>query len=99
MEDKMKKESKQDYLQKQWSLVVAKVWTDEKFKKKLLANPHQVLRENGINVPEDINIHISENTTKDIYVNIPLNISALSESELKSMNAAAAQSYCGTCFL
>jgi len=36
------------YGSKQWAGIVARAWADEKFKKRLLADPARVLKENGV---------------------------------------------------
>ncbi len=45
---------------KQWNKIVARAWTDEDFKQRLLAEPATVLEEHGIEVPEGVNVSVQE---------------------------------------
>ncbi len=79
----MKKE-----LYKNWAKVVAKAWADEKFKKRLLENPDQVLRENGIDLPKDRHVKIHANDSKLVHFTLPEKPEGdLSENELKNIAA------------
>ena len=40
---------------------VAKAWSDEEFKAKLMADPKSVLKENGVDVAEALGVGIDEN--------------------------------------
>jgi hypothetical protein len=40
---------------------VTKAWTDEEFKAKLMAYPKSVLKENGVDVAEALEVGIDEN--------------------------------------
>ena len=44
--------------------ITSKAWTDEKFKARLLNEPETVLREFGIEVPDDIEIVMHEDSPK-----------------------------------
>ncbi|AFM23537.1 NHLP leader peptide family RiPP precursor [Desulfomonile tiedjei] len=52
--------------------IVAKAWSDEAFKQRLLLETDAVLKEHGIRVPEDIEVKIVENTKELIYITLPL---------------------------
>ena len=47
--------------QKQMARVIAKAWADEGYKKRLLANPATVLKEEGVTVPEGVSVRVVEN--------------------------------------
>ena len=68
----------------QWSQLVARAWGDAAFKKKLLADPAGVLKENGLLVPAGIKIVVVENTEKVLHLTLPIRPAAeeLSEEEL-----------------
>lgn len=51
--------------------VIAKAWTDEAFKKRLLSNPSETLRGEGIDVPGDVEVRAVENTNKVVYFVLP----------------------------
>lgn len=43
-----------------WKKVVAKAWADPEWKARLLADPAEVLREEGVNVPDGLKIRVME---------------------------------------
>jgi hypothetical protein len=57
--------------QKNYDKVVAKAWSDEEFKRTLIADPESVLKENGVEVPEGMEIKVVENTDKLVHVTLP----------------------------
>ena len=61
--------------EKHWdkpSELVAKAWTDEAFKKRLMANPAEVLREEGFPTPPaGVQIRVVENTDTTRYLVLP----------------------------
>ena len=44
-----------------WARVVAEAWEDEELKGRLFRNPAAVLGENGLEVPETVNLAVREN--------------------------------------
>ncbi len=76
-------------LQKNWGKILAKAWTDEAFKQRLLKNPTQILKENGVEVPPDFTFKLHENSDKVFHLTIPKKPEkSLSAEELKSIAAA-----------
>src|SRR3954453_10056698 len=51
--------------------VVARAWSDEAFKQRLLAEPHAVLQEHGIRLREDVTIRVLENTADVVHLVLP----------------------------
>jgi hypothetical protein len=51
--------------------VTAKALDDDEYKRKLLANPVEVLRDEGLKIDDDIEIKIVENTEDTIYLVLP----------------------------
>lgn len=52
--------------------IIEKAMTDEAFKKELIANPKEALKkEFNIELPEDINVKVLEETEKQYYLVIP----------------------------
>lgn len=51
--------------------VVAKAWSSESFKEKLISEPKAVLEENGINIPAGLEIKVVEQTKELVYIVIP----------------------------
>lgn len=56
---------------RQWGQIVAKAWTDESFKQRLLADPHAVLKEQGLAAPAGVQLRVVENTSQQIYLVLP----------------------------
>lgn len=74
-----------EQLQQAWGKVVAKAWSDELFKKRLLADPAAVLKENGIEVPKEVNVKVMEDSGKTIHLILPLRPEELSDEELNQV--------------
>lgn len=69
--------------QKQWGLLVAKAWSDEDLKQRLIEDPATVMREQGIDVPYDVEIKVVEDTDQVHHLILPANPSGnLSDEEL-----------------
>ena len=62
--------------------LIAKAWSDAKFKAKLMADPASVLRTEGMEVPEGMKIHVFENTEDRMYLVIPNRPENLTDEEL-----------------
>jgi hypothetical protein len=45
---------------KAWGKVVAKAWNDPQFKAQLLANPKPVLAQNGVKIPDNVEVKIED---------------------------------------
>jgi len=72
--------------QKSYGKVVAKAWADPDFKTKLLADPKTVLKENGLEFPQDVEILVVENTDKIVHLILPPEpAEQLSEEELEKV--------------
>ena len=73
--------------EKEWDHIVAKAWADKKYKKRLLADPVAVLKENGLAVPVGMKIKVVEDTDKLCTLVLPLNPLEveLTDAELKSV--------------
>lgn len=94
----MAKEKNQDAQQKAWAKIVAKAWSDEVFKQRLLKNPDAVFQEYGLDTPEGITFKIHENSNKVIHITLPAKPEGLSDEQLKNVAAGAAASKLGFFF-
>jgi hypothetical protein len=56
---------------KQWGQLVARTWSDEAFKQRLLAEPAAALAEQGIAVPPDVEVRVHENTAAVFHLTLP----------------------------
>jgi hypothetical protein len=78
------KKSKEDAQQKAWAKIVAKAWSDEVFKQRLLKNPEAVFQEYGFDTPKGVTFKIHENTNKVIHITLPAKPTGdLAEEELR----------------
>ncbi len=68
--------------QKAWGKVIAKAWSDEAFKARLLREPAAVLKESGIKVPEGEAVKVVENSPKVVHLVLPARPEELSDEEL-----------------
>ncbi len=79
---------------KAYGHVVAKAWTDEGFKQRLLANPTEVLRAEGVPVPEGDEVRIVENTDRLTYLTLPARPDNLSDEQLDAVAGGGALVRC-----
>jgi hypothetical protein len=56
---------------RKYGQVVARAWSDEPFKQRLLAEPAAVLREQGIEVPSQLEVRVVENTDRLVHLVLP----------------------------
>ena len=83
---------KEEAFQKTWAKLIAKAWSDSKFRERLLKSPKEVLQEQGIEFPEGIDCKITENTEKIVYLNLPKKPEGnLSETELRGIAGGRCQ--------
>ena len=55
----------------QWGQIVAQAWRDEAFRKRLLADPAAVLKEQGLEVPPGVQVLVVEDTEQVIHLTLP----------------------------
>jgi hypothetical protein len=81
--------------------LIAACWKDDALKQRFLSDPHAVLADHGMDVPEGINVNVVENTDNTVNVTLPAapeGHGELSDDELA--NAAAGGSntqFCTHC--
>ena len=65
--------------------LIAACWKDDALKQRFLSDPHAVLAEHGMDVPEGMNVNVVENTDTTVHVTLPAAPTAngdLSDEEL-----------------
>lgn len=72
----------QEEQNKKLSQIIAKCWSDDGFKNKLLANPVATLKAEGVPVSDSISVKVLENTDKVFHLVIPSKPTELSEEDL-----------------
>ena len=73
---------KQEDHNKKINQIIAKCWSDESFKKKLLANPAATLKAEGVTVTAGVSVKAVENTDKVLHLLIPATPADLSDDDL-----------------
>jgi hypothetical protein len=71
MEARMAQDPRQQEQAKQWGQVVARAWTDEPFKQRLLSDPQAVLAEAGLPVPSNLTVQVHEATPTNLHLVLP----------------------------
>ena len=51
--------------------LIAACWRDDALKQRFLSDPHAVLAEHGMDVPEGMNVNVVENTDNAVHVTLP----------------------------
>jgi hypothetical protein len=54
-----------------WGQIVARAWQDESCKKRLLADPAAVLKEEGVEVPARLKIQVLEDSDQVVHLVLP----------------------------
>jgi hypothetical protein len=56
---------------KQWGQVVARAWSDDAFKQRLIGDPKAVLTEAGLPVPPNLSVQVHETTPTQVHLVLP----------------------------
>ncbi len=88
----------QDWEQ-QWSQIVVRAWRDESFKKRLMSQPLDVLKEMGVHPPQGMEVKVVENSDKVVHLPLYAKPSKadISEEDLRQV-AGAAKSTCSASY-
>ena len=73
-----------------YAKLVARAWSDNSFKSKLLNNPTNALAEVGVAVPEGIAVEVLQDTTEKMHLVLPAapNDSSHKDQELERISGA-----------
>jgi hypothetical protein len=78
-----------DWMQ-QWSKIVDKAWHDDGYKDRLKRDPRSVLKEEGLEIPQDVEIKLVEDTPSVVHLTLPAKIAAdISENDLETVAGGA----------
>jgi hypothetical protein len=83
----MAQDPQQQEQMKQWGEVVARAWSDETYKQRLLSDPKAALAEAGLPIPPNLTVQVHEATPTQFHLVLPppprgRDGDKLSESEL-----------------
>ncbi len=56
---------------KKWNHLVARAWSDDDLRSRLLRDPVPVLKENGIDLPQGVHVNVHENSSHAIHLVMP----------------------------
>jgi hypothetical protein len=77
---------------KQWGQLVAQAWADEAFKRRLLADPAAVLKEQGLEAPPGVRVRVLEDTDQVLHLTLPQQpTSEISHEDLERVAAGQAR--------
>ena len=79
----------QDEQGKKVGQLIAKCWSDESFKRKLLADPAATLKAEGLEVPSGLSVKAVEDTDKVFHLVIPARPTDLSDEDLDKVAGGA----------
>jgi hypothetical protein len=77
---------------KKMNTLIAACWKDDALKQRFLSDPHAVLAEHGMDVPEGMNVNVVENTDNAVHVTLPAapeGHAELSDEELANVAGGA----------
>ena len=80
----------QDAQNKKLSQIIAKSWSDDGFKKKLLSNPVATLKAESVPVADGVTVKVLENTANVVHIVIPTRPTELSDEDLDQVAGGAA---------
>lgn len=67
--------------------LLARTRTDDDFRKRLLSDPAETLRTEGINLPPEVNVKVLENTADLYHLVLPAKQKALADEALEQVTA------------
>ncbi len=91
--------AQQGNFQKQWGMLVARAWSDDALKQRLMEEPATVMREEGIEVPYDVEVQVLVDTERVRHLILPPSPDGdLVDEELTVAVGRACYSWaCGRC--
>jgi len=77
--------------------LIAKTWSDEEFKKRLLADPKAVFKEEGFEVPAGLEIRVYENSEKVFHFVLPPRpeVREMRDEEMAAASGGSCYPRCG----
>jgi hypothetical protein len=88
----------QEEQSKKINQLIAKCWSDESFKQKLLADPATTLKAEGVELPAGLTVNAVENTDQVFHLVIPAKPTDLSDEDLDKVAGGVKDTACGCSF-
>ncbi len=87
---KERREAEDPQVRKAFAKIIARAWSDEEFKRKLINNPAEAIKEYGLKPTPGKTLKVVINDSKTEYFHLPIKPSeAMSEEELRKVAAGA----------
>jgi hypothetical protein len=83
--------------ERKYAKLIARVWSDESFKEKLVSDPRTVLAAEGLPVPDGVEVTIVEQTEQRLYLIIPMRPDGITVEEVDIRRAAHASYFSYAC--
>ena len=80
---------------KQIQKIIAKCWSDEPFKQRLLADPAATLQAEGVSIPAGVSVNAVANSDRVLHLVIPARPTELSDEDLDKVAAGDVDSCSG----
>ena len=77
--------------------IIKKAQSDKDFKKALLDNPKETLGQLGVQVPEEVEVKVVEESAKVVYLVLPVNLDELTDEQLDGVAGGSLASDLGLC--
>ena len=71
------------------SQIIAKSWADDGFKGRLLSNPMDTLKAEGVEIPAGVTVRVLENTSNVVHLVLPAKPTDLSDEDLDKVAGGA----------
>ncbi len=62
--------------------IIRKAQVDREFKKALVENPKEAIGQLGVQLPEDVEVKVVEESTEVVYLVLPVNLDELTDEQL-----------------
>jgi hypothetical protein len=89
----------QDERARKTSQIIAKSWSDDGFKKKLMSDPQATLKAEGVPIPAGVTIKVLENTSTVVHLVLPAKPTDLSDEDLDKVAGGAGAPAAAICLM
>lgn len=84
----------QEQQNKKMGQIIAKCWSDDSFKQRLLSDPSATLKAEGLELPAGLTVKALENTAQTFHLVIPAKPTDLSDDDLDNVTGGFCACIC-----